>query len=671
MTKTVEKHIKTKNREFTMEKRLLSIWSVLVFCLLLIPANYAVMTLQGPIQSKVSLGDDMQLLGYIIESTDVLGLLKFDLVCDQRQTILIKSISIKANVQKNIMETISMNQYFNGPCVVEAFIEVNGQKIDTTQSSSFTLTNELLGDIKIDKTSVQLGEEINIQGVITRPDGSRVTGSATILLKRDSVIYLQQVVPVQNGAFSFTYNTKDNPAGIYTVEIEVADAYNNKQLFVVEDFTINDAITLLIQQQKTDFLPGEEIKIAGNALAGGINIKNGLIKFAFNGQAYETEISRGKFKITLPVSTTIKSGGHTIKATAHDDFGNREEYEFAITITPIPTVITVITNTESLQPLEQLTFHPTVVDQGGDLIHADIALTLEDSGGDLVFEETMPNDAQTALILPESAVPGTWTLSVSALGIKAEKTIIVTARESEEITVENAILTIFNKGNVQIKETITIEMIAAFNPENDRTITKKIALDPGETTQIDLAVGTAPGMYKITVGEKSFVDVEITETKSSLMVPLKYIGVALGMLFALWIFFKMFKGRKREHYPVEHAKQQMQKSPWQRKHYGQERAAHRFEQNMRERAEKQRTSFHWNPGQKQKDEFAFELQKKQSLATAPSAWKREQQSSYPQKEYPVYAPEPVERRELFSENTNTDTQPAEEQKKKSLFDIFG
>ena len=180
-----------------MEKRLLSIWSVLVFCLLLIPANYAVMTLQGPIQSKVSLGDDMQLLGYIIESTDVLGLLKFDLVCDQRQTILIKSISIKANVQKNIMETISMNQYFNGPCVVEAFIEVNGQKIDTTQSSSFTLTNELLGDIKIDKTSVQLGEEINIQGVITRPDGSRVTGSATILLKRDSVIYLQQVVPVQ------------------------------------------------------------------------------------------------------------------------------------------------------------------------------------------------------------------------------------------------------------------------------------------------------------------------------------------------------------------------------------------------------------------------------------------------------------------------------------------
>ena len=38
--------------------------------------------------------------------------------------------------------------------------------------------------------------------------------------------------------------------------------------------------------------------------------------------------------------------------------------------------------------------------------------------GDLVFEETMPNDAQTALTLPESAVPGTWTLSVSALGIK-------------------------------------------------------------------------------------------------------------------------------------------------------------------------------------------------------------------------------------------------------------
>ena len=173
-------------------------------------------------------------------------------------------------------------------------------------------------------------------------------------------------------------------------------------------------------------------------------------------------------------------------------------------------------------------------------------------------------------------------------------------------------------------------------------------------------------MYKITVGEKSFVDVEITETKSSLMVPLKYIGVALGMLFALWIF-KMFKGRKREHYPVEHAKQQMQKSPWQRKHYGQERAAHRFEQNMRS-ARKSRTSFHWNPGQKQKMNLHLSF-KKTIACNSTFSMEREQQSSIRRKEYPVYAPEPVERRELFQKHEYR--YAASRRAKKSLFDIFG
>ena len=155
-------------------------------------------------------------------------------------------------------------------------------------------------------------------------------------------------------------------------------------------------------------------------------------------------------------------------------------------------------------------------------------------------------------------------------------------------------------------------------------------------------------MYKITVGEKSFVDVEITETKSSLMVPLKYIGVALGMLFALWIF-KMFKGRKREHYPVEHAKQQMQKSPWQRKHYGQERAAHRFEQNMRS-ARKSKNVFPLESWAKAKDEFAFELQKNNRLQQHLQHGKENSNHPIRRKEYPVYAPEPVERRELFQKH---------------------
>lgn len=654
-----------------MKKRLLHIgqWIGILFLLLFfLPFVEATITLQGPSQGKLSLGDELDLSGTLQVATDLVGLLKFDLVCNERQTILVKSLSLKANVQKQFAENIPLTQYFDGSCVVEAYLEVNGQTQEIAQSSQFAITQELLGDIKIDKTTVQLGESIQIDGTLTRPDGSFVTGTATISFKKESITYLQETVPVAKGVLSFSYDTQNNPAGTYRIEIAATDTYNNKQLFVIEPFTIQDNIVILLQTQENEFLPGESVKISGTATTGGFDIKDGLLSFAFEGQQMTTSIQRGSFKETIPLAKNIKTGEHVIFFVAEDQFGNREEGEALILVKAVPTLLTLTTNVDTLQPTEQLTIHPTLYDQGSDLIQTTVDLSLADAEGDIVFKQTLQNNEQTALTLPEDAVSGTWTLTATALGVEAENSLHVTERQSLTITREHEYLLLENKGNIPIKETFTLALISAFNPEDDRTFTKKISLDPGETAQIDLAVGTAKGMYKVTIGEQSFEDVEITATKIHFLPFLTFGGIIIFVLLLVWFSIRFFnKGKKKIHLPHQrelHRKLEHHQTLY-RKPINEERAAHRFEQNMQERAEQQRRNLSWSMASKRKaDEFVMELPKKSSR-TAQAIERVYKQTNTLQEEYPVYGAETSEQKE--SVQTRNEAPP---EKKKGLFSMF-
>ena len=59
----------------------------------------------GPDQTAVNIGDDIAISGYVIRDDDVLGLLKFDLVCGgQKNVLMVKSISLKANEKKDFSD---------------------------------------------------------------------------------------------------------------------------------------------------------------------------------------------------------------------------------------------------------------------------------------------------------------------------------------------------------------------------------------------------------------------------------------------------------------------------------------------------------------------------------------------------------------------------------------
>tara|TARA_Y100000310_G_scaffold144893_3_gene144201 strand:+ start:22844 stop:24763 length:1920 start_codon:yes stop_codon:yes gene_type:complete len=637
-----------------MKKKVFLLWSLLF--LVFIPSISAEINVNGPGKTKVSLGEDIQLSGYVLQSSDMFGLFKFELVCNERETVLIKSISLKASVQKEFSESIAMNEFLEGSCVVEAFLEVNSAKVESAQSSPFALTRELLGEISLDKTSVQLGEEITIAGVISRPDSSKVSGSAKIIFKKDDIVFLQQVVPVTKGKFSYSYDTKDNPAGTYKVEIEVADAYNNKQVFVVEDFTILGAITLTAEISKTEFLPEESMKISGTALAGDVKVKEGVVSLLFNEEEFEAKISRGNFKFTVPIAKTIKSGAHNINILAEDSFGNRKEVVLEVSIIPVPTEIKVVTNSDALEPTSQLTIHPSLVDQAGDLLVADLEVVLFDADKVIVFEEVVKSNEQTALTLPEDAIPGSWKLVVQGLDVTNEKVLSVLERGSTSFVVDGEVLTIANKGNVVLEESFVITF-ASSNELNNREMVKEVKLRPGKSVSVDLARGTNPGVYTVSVGGRSFEGVSIVKSKSSFVIPWNGIFVGIIVIVVLWFLFKR-KGSSRRRRHRTHQKQH-------KRHRSDSDHVQKFRQDISERVDKLKTPLHFN-FKKRDDEFIMELPKKKvkSSYTMP----REVEKFNDSRE-PVWKdPEP-------NESEKVDPFKGEEEKdvpekKKGLFNMF-
>ena len=604
-----------------MKKRVLTLLLGILF-LLSLARVHAELQLSGPSQTKVSLGDNLQVNGYLLQQADTLGLLKFELACAERKTILVKSVNLKANVQKTFDESLAINDYLPPPCHIEASLEVNSQVIETVKSSSFEITKELEGDINIDKTSVQLGEDINIDGVITRPDGTAVTGSATITFKKGGTIYLQEVVPVKKGKFSYNYNTQDNPSGDYDVEIEVADSYQNKQIFIVPSFTILGEITLTAEIEKTDFLPGEDLKLSGTAVAGTTNVKEGTIIIEFNNLNYEVGISRGKFKTTISIPEDIRSGLHTLSLSAEDTFGNRVATTTPVQIIPIPTTLRVITNTNQLQPTQQLAITPTLFDQAGDVMNIGLSVTIKDAEGDLVFEETVTSNEQTALTLPQDAVPGLWTISASGLGVTTEKAITVDELGNIALAVNGELLSITNTGNIKVKQAFNFLLSTATEA---REFTKKLTLSPGETEIIDLARGTNPGTYTVTVDQQTFNDVTITKKKSSIAFSWEAALVFLIVVLLLWFVFLRLGKRPKKY----HRKARRENRVHHFKKRSESHHVKKFHQDMKEHADKKRGFVRFNIKKKQ-DEFIMELPKKKvrsSTASESTAWSNKSSSN--------------------------------------------
>ena len=192
-----------------MLKRLIAI------LLLVLPLVNADITLEPLSKNLLNLGDKINVIGTIIRQEDTQGLLKFDLICSETKQLLVKSISIQANVVKNFNEQVSIVDGLTGNCNIKVYLDVNGNVLEEDSTSNFEITKDLNGEFTLNKESWQLGQDIEITGKITKKEGTSVDGIAEIIFKTNDQVVFSKVVDIKNGNFKYIYETKENPSGDY------------------------------------------------------------------------------------------------------------------------------------------------------------------------------------------------------------------------------------------------------------------------------------------------------------------------------------------------------------------------------------------------------------------------------------------------------------------------
>lgn len=189
---------------------------------------------------------------------------------------------------------------------------------------------------------------------------------------------------------------------------------------------------------------------------------------------HEIKNNKGEFNTKITTVDSIKSGFNTLNIRASDKFENSIEDKLYFTIIPSPTELELIINEYNLLPENRVQVNAYLYDQAGDLIEVLLPLTIENEEGEVV----QGNNA-IDFKLSQYAIPGEWIVKTEYLDFNEE--LIFTVEENLNLSIEiqdNEVI-IENVGNIPYNDILAFKI-------NDQDIERKVKLNPGELTKINL-----------------------------------------------------------------------------------------------------------------------------------------------------------------------------------------
>jgi len=571
----------------------------LLLFLLIIPFASAEIVIDGPPNDVYNLGDSISVSGYFLRPETAIGLFSLSLNCDANLQLLARTISLEANKKTLFLESLAIPPIVGDDCTIKASLNVDSIQ-ESKESKTFSITRDLDGIFNLGKEKVQLGDNIEIKGTVTRINGKMIDGLATIFLKKNGTNYFVDTAPVTNSELGYSYVTRSNPAGLYQLDIQVNDAFGNQFLFEKAlDLEIIDEITVTVNLDKLSVKPGEKIKVSGNAetlLTKNIEVGNILLEL--DDEEFQTRLKKNNaYDYEIDLKENIKSGEHTLKVIAEDSLGNNGEKEIVFIIIAIPTEIINTINKEEYLPEEVLKISSQLYDQANDPIDDTISIEIKDPEGKEVLKKVVQTGEEVEYDLSQFALPGTWNIKAFSSGLKKENNFLVREVVEAQVTIEDDIITITNIGNVDYKKPIEISLTGT----QDSTIIKKPTLKPGSSEKVYLADEVPSGNYDLEVtydGKKEiFRDVLVADGKApkrSLFFDLLIILIVVLLIYIIWkmknrkgrhrkSFEKDFSDGKRRAKELRHLKEE--KHPRKRVDFGWRMATEKEDKIKREKEE--------------------------------------------------------------------------------------
>ncbi|MDP4012822.1 MAG: hypothetical protein Q8R00_04425 [Candidatus Nanoarchaeia archaeon] len=483
----------------------------IILMLILIPSVYATITLDSVEPSSLNLGDKLSVSGSVTLDYDTFAILKLVLVCQDNETpLLTRSLSLKAGQASLISESLYPPTNAEGSCNIKAMLIVNSKVIESVNSNSLTITKDLNSEFNVPDTDLQLGDDLIVGGSITRLNGAKINGFGSLYLRSGGNVSFADSVEVKNGEFSYKRSTKDMPSGSYQLQFEVQDSYGNKELFDVATLDILNSLKVSGKLVKEVLNPGEKLIVEGSALrSDDSKAGSGTIVAVFDNKSYGDIISKGSFKVVIPLASDIKTGEHLVDVTVMDEDGNTGGVFLKASVNAIPTTLKLdMVNTE-LSPKGVVKVKSELFDQAGDFIETKVFVEIENANSKRMFYDEINTGEELQLELPFDSAPGEWSVSSEYSGLEIEIKFNVNENLALNYVVEGQKLYVTNVGNIKVKEPLEI----SFSGAMETTKTKKLSLDVNETSEIFLGTGLITGYYEINIGDKIFNDIYLEKTR--------------------------------------------------------------------------------------------------------------------------------------------------------------
>lgn len=518
--------------------------------LVLVPSAFAIANIEGPTRDVYNLGEKLDISGYILETEDMWGLMKIDLVCAEKIPLYARTVSVKADVKYEFNEQLVIPYTASGQCTALMSFNSGTTAVESVSSKGFLITKDLVGNFEVSNTMVQLGSSVSIKGKVTKQDGTKINGLATLSFKQNGENVLVDSVNVESGAFEYKFDSLSKPSGLYDIVIFVSDMYGDEKTFTdIPQITVVNQLSVVAKPNKESVLPGYVISIFGEAKTiAQEGISNANVILILDGVQYRGKVYLGEFNERIQLKDDVKSGEHNVHVIVEDNYGNIGETDAKFTVQPIPTKLEAEIVGGPFRPLEKMIVVPKLYDQAGDFIQESITVFLKDNKGNDVATASGETNSQIEFSVPEFAVPGTWYISAEASGLKIKNSFLVGEINAADYFIDNEFLIVKNVGNTKYKGEVNIMISGS---AGDVNVVKKISLKPGADERFNLNDEVEiSGVYAVKVADKEFANVSLTGAKSWFKYDyLYFIGVLLFAGFLIWLFSARAKIKKK--YPAQ------------------------------------------------------------------------------------------------------------------------
>ncbi len=330
------------------------------------------------------------------------------------------------------------------------------------------------------------------------------------------------------------------------------------EYILTNEFEISNLIKIKLTTEKSEFDPGEDIIIEGDAKKENGNPVKGIVELKVqkgNKSLVEkiNTVRNGYFDLNFSLPEESKAGEYSIKIDVYEIDSNTQKtnkgtINHKISIKQIPTNLELIFDNQEVEPGTSLKVKAILHDQTGEQITSKANITIRKKG-EIIQQSKKTTDEFLEFPIMYNEPPTELTINAISNDIKTEAIAKILEKEDVKVELINKTIIITNIGNVLYNKSIEVKI-------GNESIDLDVFLGIDERQQYIL---TAPdGEYQVEVntdkGNKisgittlTGKTVEIKEARKGIMslvtYPLAWIFIILILGIVAFLIFK--KGHKK------------------------------------------------------------------------------------------------------------------------------